>query len=148
MTLVTTAQTGSPKAQSLSLADCIQNALKKNLDLQIARYNPPQARLDLQAAYAGYDPSFSIGGQHNYSLSGGSFEPTFGTSTLPSSTDENSFSSSLGGLLPWGLGYTLSGNVAESYGRLGGTSVRYSLRFDKRLGVRYSDAAVAEEFLG
>lgn len=109
----------APKTRALSLEDCIKGALEKNLDLQIARYNVPMARMDLQSAYAGYDPSFSISGQHNYSLSGGGFNSLIGTNTPPSTTDENSFKSSLGGTLPWGLSYTLSGNVAESYGSIG-----------------------------
>ena len=62
----------------MSLEDCIQSALEKNLDLRIARYNPPMALSDLQAAYAGYDPNFTVGGAHNYSMSGGGFNPTIG----------------------------------------------------------------------
>ena len=64
-------QTNAPGVRKLSLEDCIQSALEKNLDLRIARYNPPMALSDLQNAYAGYDPSLTISGQHNYQMSGG-----------------------------------------------------------------------------
>jgi outer membrane protein TolC len=59
------AQTNTPGVQKMSLDDCIQSALEKNLDMRIARYNPPLSLVDLQAAYAGYNPNFSFGGQHN-----------------------------------------------------------------------------------
>ena len=35
------AQTNTPGARKVSLDDCIQSALEKNLDMRIARYNPP-----------------------------------------------------------------------------------------------------------
>jgi len=122
------AQTNAPGAKMISLEDCIQSALEKNLDMRIARYNPPQALADLQAAYAGYNPTFSVGGQHNYSMSGGGFNPTINTIVAGTTTDENSFNSSLAGLTPWGLNYSLQGNTAESYGRAGsldGTTVPF-----------------------
>jgi outer membrane protein TolC len=110
------AQTNTPGVQKMSLDDCIQSALEKNLDMRIARYNPPLSLEDLQAAYAGYNPTFTVGGQHNYSMSGGGFNPAIGT--VPSTTaDQNSFNSSLGGLTPWGLNYSLNGNVSESFGQ-------------------------------
>ena len=57
------AQTNAPEVRKMSLEDCIQSALEKNLDLRIARYNPPMALTDLQAAYAGYDPNFTVAGR-------------------------------------------------------------------------------------
>ena len=71
----------------MSLDDCIQSALEKNLDMRIARYNPPMSLSDLQAAYAGYNPSFTVGGLHSYSKSGGGFNPTIGT--VPSSDGQS-----------------------------------------------------------
>jgi outer membrane protein len=125
------AQTNTPGVQTVSLDDCIQRALEKNLDMRIARYNPPESLTDLQAAYAGYNPTFSVGGQHNYSMSGGGFNPSIGT--VPSTTaNENSFNSSLGGLTPWGLNYSLKGNVAENYGS--GAQGSLSAPFDAASG--------------
>lgn len=113
--LAALAQTNGPDARKVSLEDCIQGALAKNLDLRIARYNPTLAMTDLQAAYAGYDPSFSIAGAHNNNTSGGGFSPSIGT--IPATTtDKNGFESSLGGVTPWGLNYSLEGAVSESYG--------------------------------
>ncbi len=117
-----TAQTNAPEARAISLQDCIQDALAKNLDLRIARYSPQQAQLDLAAAYAGYDPIFSMGGQHNYSRSGGGIDPVTRLPTPTSQTDSDSFSSSMvNGLLPWGTTYSFQGNVSETYGQIGGS---------------------------
>jgi len=124
------AETNTLEVRKLSLEDCIQSALQKNLDLQIARYSPPLAAMDLQGSYGGYDPAFAISGSHNFSMSGGGFSSTLGTSTAANTSDQNTFNSSLGGLTPWGLNYSLSGNVYESYGK-GGTS---STTFDQSGG--------------
>jgi len=114
--LTALAQTNSSGVQKMSLDDCIQSALEKNLDMRIARYNPPLSLTDLQAAYAGYNPNFNFGGQHGYSKSGGGFNPSIGV--VPSSTaEQNSFTTGLGGLAPWGLNYNLSGNLQEAYGQ-------------------------------
>jgi outer membrane protein TolC len=109
------AQTNAPAVRRLSLEDCVQSALEKNLDLRIARYNPPMALADLKAAYAGYDPGFSASGAHNYSMSGGGFNPSFGFPIPATTSDQNAFKSGLGGLTPWGLNYSLNGNVSETH---------------------------------
>ena len=116
------AQTNAPEVRKLSLEDCLQSALRKNLDLQIARYVPPLATLDLQGAYAGYDPTFSINPgnpQHSYSKSPGSFDPTTGTVGVGRTTTANDVNSSLKGLAPWGTKYGLSGDYNNAYGTIG-----------------------------
>ncbi|MFO1488287.1 MAG: TolC family protein [Verrucomicrobiota bacterium] len=116
------AQTNTPVSRPISLQECLQKALEKNLDLRVARYEPQQAKLDLSGAYAGYDPTFFLGGQHGYSLSGGGLDPTTHLPTPATSIDSDSFSSSvLGGLLPGGMTYGLRGSISESYGTIGGT---------------------------
>ena len=117
--LTALAQTNAPGTRTLSLEDCIQSALEKNLDLRIARFEPPKALTDLQAAYAGYNPNFTFGGVHNYSKEGGGFNPEINTVIAGTTTDASRFNSSLGGLTPWGLNYNLLGNISESYGRAG-----------------------------
>ena len=104
------AQTNAPAARALSLSDCIAEALQHNFDVQVERYEPAKSQLNLYAAYAGYDPIFSLSGTRNHSLAGGLF--TNGISV----SDGNSLNSGLTGLLPWGMTYGLTGNVAENYG--------------------------------
>jgi outer membrane protein len=105
------AQTNQPAARPLSLQDCFVAALKSNFDVRVERYEPQKSLLELHAAYAGYDPTFSLSGTHNHNEAGGLFT----TNSIPVS-DANSLSSSLGGVLPLGTRYTLSGGVADTYG--------------------------------
>jgi outer membrane protein len=113
------AQPGAPEVRKLSLEDCIQSALQKNLDLQIARYNVPLATLNLQGSYAGWDPSFNLGATHSFNSQPGQFDPSLNTLTFGNATYNDNFNASLGGLTPWGLNYNLLGNVNQSAGILG-----------------------------
>ena len=126
--LAALAQTNAPGTRTLSLEDCIQGALEKNLDLRIARYEPPKALTDLQAAYAGYNPTFTFNPTHVYSKGGGGFNPNVNAFIAGKTTDENLFNSGLEGLTPWGLKYGLKGDISESYGRVGqddGTTIPF-----------------------
>ena len=113
------AQTNAPATRSLSLPDCIAEALKHNFDVRVERYEPEKSLLNLHAAYAGYDPTFNISGEHSHNESGGQFVNGF--QRPPQISDGNSFNSSLAGSLPSGLTYNLAGNVGESYGSSGGS---------------------------
>jgi len=116
------AQTGTnaPAGGAMSLKDCIQAALSHNFDVQVQRYNPQIALYNLDAAYSGYDPTFSASGQHSFNVSPSGYNP-YSTNSTPSRTsDGNSFSSGINGtLLPWGLQYGLNGSVSEQYGSAG-----------------------------
>jgi outer membrane protein TolC len=90
----------------MSLADCIQEALAHNLDVQIQRINPQISLYDLDADYGAYDPTLDISGQHNHDESGAEGTPD-------NTSDGNSFNSSLDGATPWGMTYGLSGNVSK-----------------------------------
>jgi len=95
-------------------------AVEHNFDVQIERYNPRLRLYDLRGAYAGYDPLFSVSGQHDFSLSGGGLDPVTKLPSPASESDDNSFRSSVtGGLLPWGTTYNISGNIQETYGTFG-----------------------------
>jgi len=125
LTLSALAQTNAPRTQALSLQDCIQRALEKNLDLQIARYNVPLATLNLQGSYSGWDPTFSIRGVHHYEMDSGIFNSQTGTLEAGRTYNMNEFNSSLAGVSPWGLNYSLSGDINESYGVAGSPSIPF-----------------------
>ncbi len=91
-------------------------ALEHNLDVAIERLNPEIAKYNISYAYAGYDPTLRLGGQHNNSLSPGGYDEQLGLRYGGSKSESDSFSASLGGVLPTGLSYSLSGNTAETYG--------------------------------
>src|SRR5437879_9786403 len=96
--LMAQGETNAPaEIRKMSLADCVQAALEKNLDLRIARLTVPEALADLQGAYSGYDPTFSASGEHDFNLSGGGYNSTISSFTPATSTDQNSLSTSLKG---------------------------------------------------
>jgi outer membrane protein TolC len=102
----------SQNVRQLSLQDCIQLTLQHNLELQIDRYNPQIARFALKGAYAPYDPTADFAGQHSQNKSG----PVFlGTNIIGGTTsDADSFNTSVAGALPSGATYRLFGNTADT----------------------------------
>ena len=109
------AQTNATSAvREMSLADCIQEAMQHNLDMQVQRYNPQISLYNLNANYGGYDPTFNFSGQHQYNDSGGTFQN--GVRVPGQEINEDSFSSSFNGTLPWGTIYDLGGNVSSTKG--------------------------------
>ena len=113
------AQTNAPAARTLSLPDCLTEALKHNFDVQVERYEPQKSLLSLNAAYAGYDPLLTLGAGHSHNDEGvGSVYRTI--------TDGNDFSAGISGATPWGMTYNLGGNsmgrpasISEQYGYTG-----------------------------
>ena len=115
--------------RALSLTDCIREALQHNFDVQVVRYEPQEALFGLRAAYAGYDPTFSLSGTHYHNdaggliLPGGTIAITTNNSVVTTNffgngiavNDYDTFDSSLGGALPSGATYSLDGNVAKNY---------------------------------
>lgn len=110
----------APSTRPVTLQDCIQMALERNLDLQIQRYSPMFSGNDLKIAYAGYEPNFNISGQHDFNLKGGSLDANK-LVTPSSESDDNSFSSSIDGVVPYtGMKYTaFVDKLAETYGQSG-----------------------------
>lgn len=117
-TLAVFSQTNPPaNSRELSLQDCIELALKHNLDLQIDRYNPEIQLLSLQATYGYYDPTLNLSGQHDHSQSGSTL--LFGGFSVSGATsDDNSLSAQLSGYLPSGANYTLGTirAITDTYG--------------------------------
>jgi outer membrane protein TolC len=110
------AQTNSPvPVRQVSLQDCIELALRNNLELQISRYNPQLSLFDLQGAYGVYDPIFTFAGEHSHDEAGSRLL-SGGFSIPGSESDQDAFSSSLSGALPWGMSYDLRGNASETSG--------------------------------
>jgi len=98
------AQTNAPATRVLSLSDCIDEALRHNLDIQIERFDPQISQFNVSLAYSSYDPVLSLGGDHSHDRNG--------TNSAP---DVNSLSSGLSGSLPLGTTYNLGANVADTY---------------------------------
>jgi outer membrane protein TolC len=99
-------ETNTAAVRAMSLQNCFQEALAHNFDVQIERYNPQISLYNLDAAYAGYDPQLNFSATHEHNVSGLDGFPAI-------STDGNTFKSSVSGGTPWGMTYSLSGNVSD-----------------------------------
>jgi outer membrane protein len=104
-----------PNGRVLSLQDCIQNALKQNLDVQIQRYNPEIALFNLRASYGGYDPTLSLSGTHNYNVQPGTILDN-GLQTPSETIKDDNFTAGLSGELPFtGLQYDFTGQIDQEH---------------------------------
>src|SRR5438105_8644328 len=110
--------TNSP-ARPISLEESIELALRQNLDVQISRINPEIARFNLSIAYADWEPAFSASGTHTFSSTPGGIDaqgrPFFATRSEADSFAANvGPGGTLGGLLPSGGTYNLSGTASDT----------------------------------
>jgi outer membrane protein TolC len=101
--------------RNLSLNECVQIAIQHNFDVEIHRLNPELSRLSLRIAYAPYDPTFSISGEHDFNQSPGGIDAQ-GRRYSGVQTDDNQGSTSFSGLLPWGLNWSLGGGISDTWG--------------------------------
>jgi outer membrane protein TolC len=111
--------------RSLTLEQCIQEALQHNLRLEIRRYDPNVNRYALAASYGlYYDPVFVSTYTRSFnSTPGRGFNPDTGAQAQSSTTDRDRLTPGLSGTLPWtGLKYDLGGDFTHSRGVSGGVN--------------------------
>lgn len=110
------------QVEGLTLEDAIKLALANNQSIKVDAYSRGIARANLLAAYGAFDPSlgFNRNKSENYSLS----LPTADNGFLPPATlvRTDNYSLSFGGILPWGLQYSLVGNAVNQRGTYNGFS--------------------------
>ena len=94
--------------RSLSLQECIDLALNKNLDLKIQQASAEIARLTLTGAYAAYVPNFSISARHDFVSQPPDFDPKKPGIDSPYEVKTDLLTSELKGRMPFGLSYDLS----------------------------------------
>ena len=101
--------------RTLSLEQCMQMALERNLDIQIRRYDPEVARYNVSVSYGVYEPVLGLQVTRSGEQQPGGFDdqnrPFSG-----SSSDSDSFGGSISGRLPWGMNYELGGGFNDTYG--------------------------------
>ena len=107
------AATKSPRL--LSLHDCIEMALRNNLELRIERYNPQLALFDLNAAKAGYDPVARGNANHANKTQGARLDE-LGQIVPSYDSKQNDYGAGVGGLLPWGMTYDFAANLSPQQG--------------------------------
>src|SRR5712672_1713477 len=75
LTLVSASQSAESTTRALSLQECIELALRHNLDVQIERYGPEIARFYLKGSQGVYEPAFTFRAERIFLDKPGSFDP-------------------------------------------------------------------------
>lgn len=102
-----------PAKKPVSLDECIQLALQKNLDIRISRFAPELTQLSLEATYGAYDPNFNFGANRAINESPSRFIEA-GLTAAAVNQEQNNFNAGLGGVLPTGTRYSLTGRVVRT----------------------------------
>jgi len=106
------AQTNEVPKRTLSLDECIAIALDHNLTIQITRYNPMIAGYSLAGVYGDYEPTLSMSGQHDSSISPGGIDSE-GRRFEGTEAESDRISGGLQGYLPWGTTYGLGASFND-----------------------------------
>jgi outer membrane protein TolC len=116
------AQDASPR---LTLDDAISLALANNRSIKVDAYSRSIARANLLSAYGQFDPSLNFTRSYQEAYTASSAAPENGF--LPPATliQSDYYSLSLGGVLPWGLQYSLGGNAQNQRGTYNGFTNNY-----------------------
>ncbi len=100
--------------RSLSLRDCIDLALSRNLDLRIEHLTAEVAGEALSSAYGVYVPTFTFDAAHNYESALADFDPRKFNPYFPSELTTGKIGPELGGQAPFGFSYDLSSFVRKN----------------------------------
>jgi outer membrane protein TolC len=99
--------------RSLSLRECLDLALSRNLDLQIEHLNTDIAGFNLNGAYGVYVPAFSFRAQHDFVDQPADFDPKKAGLDFPYEMQNDTLSPGLSGKLPIGLTYGFNAYTRE-----------------------------------
>jgi outer membrane protein TolC len=111
-TLVAMGQNTAPETRKLSLEDCIRTALEHNLEVQVRKYDPQLANYALGGTYGAYDPEFQLSMEHSFNQSPGGVDDQ-GRPYAGRELEGDSYRTGIGGVLPWGLNYSLGMGMSD-----------------------------------
>lgn len=100
----------------ITLQECFDLALKENLNLQIERTKPKLSLIGLSSAWSRYDPTLNLSGIHSDAATAGGRDPNTLLTFDGAVTEADAFRASVGGLAPYGLEYSLGGNLTDTHG--------------------------------
>lgn len=114
-TLTTAVQAAAPQSGTrfISLRECLELALSRNLDLRIEQLTHEIAGYKLRAGYGIYSPVLSFAARRDYVDQPGDFDPQKSNPDFPYELTTDTAGPSLAGRLPTGLDYALKGNAGE-----------------------------------
>ncbi len=131
--LPTLAQTSTNTVREMSLQECVQQALANNFDVQIGRFDPRIAGYNFERIRASYyDPVFDTTVLHSYNSREGGVNPLTGQQFDPTISESTTFAPGISGVLPTGLTYDFSQNIAHRTGSSSGSSFDF---YDSTAGV-------------
>ncbi|MGC8743559.1 MAG: TolC family protein [Verrucomicrobiia bacterium] len=112
------AQQTNEVQRQISLEECIEMALKHNLDIQIERLNPKIRQSILEASQAVYDPLISMGYSREHMESPGKYIDFFGSPLKVEGGHDNydNLNLSVTGKLPFGTTYSVPIEYTRQYG--------------------------------
>lgn len=113
--VLASAQTTNSSAglRSLSLRECFDLALRRNLDLQIQHLTADVAGYNLSGAYGVYVPEVSFRAQHDFVSQPTDFDPKKPNLDFPYEMQNDLLSPSLTGKVPFGLSYGFNAYTRE-----------------------------------
>jgi outer membrane protein len=103
--------------RSLSLRECFDLALSRNLDIQIEHLTTDIAGYSLSGAYGVYVPNLSFRAQHDFVSEPTDFDPKKPNVDFPYEMQNNTLGSALSGIVPFGLSYQLNAYTREDKAR-------------------------------
>lgn len=122
------AQQTNEVQRSISLEECIEMALKHNLDIQISKLDPEIQRSILEFSKGVYDPVITLGYNRVMQTSPGEIQNFFGTPMRVGGGDhyyQDSLYTSVSGKLPFGTMYSIPLEFDRTFGGPG-TGTRYN----------------------
>lgn len=124
------------KSLSISLDECVQRALEKNLDLRIQQFQPQYSRLDLSSAYADWDPTLTGRVRESFTRSEGRQVPGE-FNARGSETTVDHFETGIGGNTPTGLRYDVLGSMdyVNGFEFIGSTNGPDSKTYTPNVGI-------------
>src|SRR5581483_4376501 len=115
----------APTQRVITIQDAIQMALTNDIDILISRQTPIIDQFTLRGDYSAYDPVFNVSATHNVTDIPAAINPTNGlTYSVRNASD--TFAPSLGGILPIGTRYQLTGPLSYASGARIAPSTAYS----------------------
>jgi outer membrane protein TolC len=107
----------APHTRSLSLRECLDLALSRNLDLQIEHLTTDIVGFNLSGSYGVYTPTLSFRAQHDYVNHPGDFDPQKFNPDFPYEMQNDTLMPGLTGQLPIGLTYGFKAYTREDNAR-------------------------------
>jgi len=134
----------------LTLDDAIRLALENNQRIKVSAYGPQIGRANVLEQYGAFDPTLNFNRSFTETATPGAITPP---ATRPL-TQTDDYSLTLGGLLPWGLTYSIGttaenlrgtfNSFADNYATFGGVTVTQPLLRGFGFGANLANLRIAK----